>query len=286
MRLGHVLFILLLATGSARAQEHVTFASLDGNGTEQPTQIDGYLLRGKGAGPLPAVVFQHGCGGLLTGVGHQPESRQMDWAGRLNARGIHVLMVDSFTARRSGEMCSQSGFKLWLYHKRPADAYGGMAWLRTQPYVASDRIGLMGWSNGGGSALMALGRGRANGRPAASTGPDFRAAIAFYPGSCDPARLGTDWTTNVPLLILQGEKDVWTPYLPCKALADLGKALGGPVELHAYPNAYHDFDWPNLKRKELHAYTTSKGVVPITGEDPESHADAIVRVQDFLARHL
>jgi dienelactone hydrolase len=62
--------------------------------------------------------------------------------------------------------------------------------------------------------------------------------------------------------------------------------LGGPVEFHAYPGAYHDFDWPNLKRKELTSYTTGKGVVPITAEDPAAHADAIKRVQAFLASRL
>jgi len=286
MRLLQAFLVLLLSAGSALGQEHVTFASLDGTASEKPTQIDGYLLRPSGQGPFPAVVFLHGCGGLISSLSHQIVSREMDWAGRLNAKGIAVLMVDSFTMRGSGEMCSTSGFKNWLYRKRPADAYGAMAWLRTQPYIAADRIGLMGWSNGGGAVLFGLARGAASGRPAASTGPDFRAAIAFYPGSCDSARLGTDWTTNVPLLILQGEKDVWTPYAPCKALVDSAVARGAPVELHAYPKAYHDFDWPNLKRRELTAYTTSKGVVPITGEEPESHADAIVRVQAFLASHL
>jgi dienelactone hydrolase len=286
MRLLHAFLALFLSAGSALAQEHFAFASLDGTGSEKPTQIDGYLLRPSGKGPFPAVVFLHGCGGLISGLSHQIVSREMDWAGKLNAKGIAVLMVDSFTTRGSGEMCSTSGFKNWLYRKRPADAYGAMAWLRTQPYIAADRIGLMGWSNGGGAVLFALARGRVSGRPAASTGPDFRAAIAFYPASCDPARLGSDWTTTVPLLILQGEKDVWTPYAPCKALVDSAVARGAPVELHAYPNAYHDFDWPGLKRRELTAYTTSKGVVPITGEEPEAHADAIARVQAFLASHL
>ena len=62
--------------------------------------------------------------------------------------------------------------------------------------------------------------------------------------------------------------------------------VGAPVEFHAYAEAYHDFDWPNLKRKELTSYTTAKGVVPITGEDPEAHADAIRRVEAFFARHF
>jgi len=280
-RLLAVLLSLWGLATSAAAQEAVHFASLDG---APSTTLDGYLFRPtKGPGPAPAVVFLHGCGGLISGISHQIMSRETDWAKRLNELGYVVLMVDSFTPRGSGEMCSQSGFKAWLYMKRPADAYGALAFLQTQPYVARDKIGMIGWSNGGGAVLFALGK---HGKPAGFTGPDFRAAVAFYPGSCDAQRVGTDWTSAVPLLILQGEKDVWTPMAPCKAVAEHAVALGGPVEFHAYPGAYHDFDWPNLKRKELTSYTTSKGVVPITGEDPAAHADAIQRVQAFLGRHL
>ncbi len=279
-------FLLSLGlTTSAAAQEAVHFSSLDGANGAPPTRLDGYMFRPTraGPGPAPAVVFLHGCGGLISAISHNIMSREVDWAKHLNAQGITVLMVDSFTPRGSGEMCSTSGFKMWLYMKRPADAYGALAFLQTQPYVARDKVGVIGWSNGGGAVLFTVAK-RPN-KPAI-TGPDFRAAIAFYPGSCDSQRVGTDWTTAVPLLILQGEKDVWTPAKPCEALAQQAVALGGPVEFHAYPGAYHDFDWPNLKRKELTSYTTSKGVVPITGEDPAAHADAIRRVQAFLARHL
>jgi dienelactone hydrolase len=285
-------FVLLFGVAtSAAAQEAVHFPSLDGpslgsRDDAPPTQLDGYLFRPTKtlAGPAPAVVFLHGCGGLISGLSHQIMSREMDWARHLNGQGFVVLMVDSFTSRGSGEMCSQSGFKLWLYMKRPADAYGALAFLQTQPDVARDKVAVIGWSNGGGAVLFAL--GKRPGKPAAFGGPDFRAAVVFYPGSCDPQRVGTDWTVSVPLLILQGEKDVWTPAGPCKALADQAVARGGPVELHIYPGAYHDFDWPNLKRRELTSYTTSKGVVPITGEDPVAHADAIKRVQAFLASRL
>ncbi len=279
-------FLLSLGlTTSAAAQEAVHFPSLDGTNGAAPTRLDGYLFRPTraGPGPAPAVVFLHGCGGLISSISHNIMSREVDWAKHLNAQGITVLMVDSFTPRGSGEMCSTSGFKMWLYMKRPADAYGALAFLQTQPHVARDKVGVIGWSNGGGAVLFTVAK-RPN-KPAI-TGPDFRAAIAFYPGSCDSQRVGTDWTSAVPLLILQGEKDVWTPAKPCEALAQQAVALGGPVEFHVYPGAYHDFDWPNLKRKELTAYTTSKGVVPVTGEDRAAHADAIQRVQAFLARHL
>jgi dienelactone hydrolase len=275
-----------IVPGGAAAQDKVSFASLDGKGGAQPTQLDGYLFRAGRPGPRPAIVFMHGCGGLISSISHKIMSREMDWADRMTAEGYSVLMVDSFATRGAGEMCSRSGFKEWLYMRRPADAYGALAFLQAQPDIARDRIGLMGWSNGGGATLFALGKRKSERPSGAAAGADFRAAVAFYPGSCSEDRQGSDWTTTVPLLILIGGKDVWTPADPCRELADLASKRGAPVEFHAYADAYHDFDWPNLKRKELTSYTTAKGVVPITGEDPEAHADAIQRVQAFLARHL
>jgi dienelactone hydrolase len=277
------LLALLAATSAATAQDKVSFASFDGKDGAAPTQLDGYLFRPPKPGPSPAVVFLHGCGGLISNLSHKIQSREMEWAGTLNKAGYAVLMVDSLKPRGSGEICSRTGFKESLYLRRPADAYGALAWLQQQPFIAKDRIAMIGWSNGGGAVLFALGR-KVAGKPAGFAGPDFRAAIAFYPGSCSEQRMGSDWTPTIPLMILIGENDVWTPAPPCRELVDGAIKRGARIDYHAYPSAYHDFDWPNLKRKELTAYTTRAGVVPITGEEPAAHADAITRVQAFLAR--
>ncbi len=284
MRWFLALLAFLVATANAMAQDKVTFPSFDGKDGAAPTQIDGYLFRPNQPGPFPAVVFLHGCGGLVSGLSHKIVSREMEWAGTLNRAGYAVLMVDSFAPRGQGEMCSRSGFKEWLYLRRPADAYGALAWLQQQPFIARDHVAVMGWSNGGGAVLMAL--GKRFGRPANFAGPDFRSAVAFYPGSCSEERMGADWAPSIPLMILIGAKDVWTPAVPCQALVDRATARGARIDYHAYPDAYHDFDWPNLKRRELTAYTTRAGVVPITGEDPAAHADAVTRVQAFLARTI
>ena len=276
--------ILQFASFAAVAQDTVHFPSFDGGDGGPATNLTGYLLKANRPGPMPAVVFLHGCGGLISGISHQIMSREMDWAGKLNAQGYAVLMIDSFTPRGSGEECSRTGFKEWVYARRPGDAYAGLAWLQQQPYIIKDRIAEIGWSNGGGAVLFSL--GASHGRQAGFAGPDFRAAIAFYPGSCSEQRMGSNWTPKVPLMVLIGGKDVWTPAKPCKELVDGAIARGSSITWQVYPEAWHDFDWPNLKRKELTAYTTRAGVVPITGEDPAAHADAIQRVQGFLAQHI
>ncbi|WP_216076044.1 hypothetical protein, partial [Acinetobacter baumannii] len=66
---------------------------------------------------------------------------------------------------------------------------------------------------------------RSSGRPTPAPDHDFAGAIAFYPGACSD-RLQSQpfvdsppqsWTSTIPLLVLQGEADNWTPARPCQA---------------------------------------------------------------------
>ncbi len=271
---------LIVPCARAAAPEQIHFPSLD----DRPPLLDGYLVRPEGEGGHPALVFLHGCGGLLTRKGAL-EARQADWAARLAARGYVVLMVDSFGARGQGEMCSQGGYRSSVYLERPKDAYAALRYLQGQAFVRPDRIGLIGWSQGGGTVLLAI-RTASLGRPAELPNGDFRAAVAFYPASCRDASHKTAWTSTIPLLVLVGEEDNWTPAGPCKTFVDGAVARGAAIEMQIYPGAYHDFDWPNLPRHEIAAYRTHSGVVPITGMDPAARADALERVPEFLGRHL
>lgn len=45
-----------------------------------------------------------------------------------------------------------------------------------------------------------------------------------------------------PLLILIGEKDDWTPALPCQKLAESSRTTVYPVAITVYPGAHHSFD--------------------------------------------
>ena len=86
----------------------VRFPSLDAAAERVATGLDGYLLRPEGTGRHPALVFLHGCLGLMH-LG-KISSRESDWAVRLTRLGYVVLMLDSLSPRGSGEMWSQRGF--------------------------------------------------------------------------------------------------------------------------------------------------------------------------------
>ena len=203
-----------------------------------------------------------------------------------------ALVVDSATPRGFGQTCSAGPARGTMVRDRPSDAYAALQYLQAQPFVQKDRVGLMGWSQGGGVVLLSI-NDKSIGRPA-GLAQDFKAAVSFYPGSCserlqskpftevEPA----SWTTQVPLLTLMGEADTWTLFPPCESFLVAAKARGNPVELKSYPMAVHAFDAPNLPRRELPQYRTGDGPIPVIATDREARFDAFVRVLEFLKSHL
>jgi dienelactone hydrolase len=265
----------------SHAQTLVHFPSLDG---PPATQLDAYFFDVADSRPHAAVVFMHGCGGMFNRRTGKIVARDIDWAQRINALGIAVLMVDGFGSRQHGQMCAPSTFDGAIYRARSQDAYAALAYLQSLPQIKADRIGMIGWSQGGGALLNAI-RSTSSARPAPMQHADFRAAIAFYPASCRRAMQGASWSSPVPLLLLIGEKDVWTPLQPCIELMST-PVQGTQVTVHTYPDAYHDFDWPDMRVHEVPAFTTKKGVVPIEGTNPQAREDALQRVPDFLMHWL
>jgi dienelactone hydrolase len=267
-------------------QERVTFPARDGK-----TMLQAFLLRPRDDSVHAALVLLHGCSGLQNDGRMFPVYRV--WARMFAVRGYVALVVDSAGSRGFGETCTERPERRTAFLERPKDAYAALAYLQALPFVRADRVGVIGWSQGGATILLAIGA-QSRGRPEGLEAPDFRAAVALYPGACSE-RLQSrpfveaepnSWTTTIPLLVLQGEADNWTPAAPCEAFIAGAKQRGAPVEFKLYPNAHHVFDAPNVPVRELPAYRRPSGVVPLAGTEPMARADAIPRVIAFFERHL
>lgn len=277
---------LSTAATAAAAQQEVHFASLDGT-----TNLTAHLGRPMGDAPRPAVVLMHGCSGLLDSRG-RILGLYRAWARAPVVQGYVTLTVDSTTSRRFGQTCSWGPNAITMWRDRPKDAYAALQYLQGQPFVQGERIALMGWSQGGGVALLTI-NDKSIGRPA-GLAHDFKAAVSFYPGACNDRYQSKPytqvepqgWTTQVPLLVLIGEADVWTPFKPCDAFMAEAKARGNPVALKSYPQAVHAFDAPSLPRTELPAYRMADGTIPVIGTDERARADAFSQVLEFLKLRL
>jgi dienelactone hydrolase len=223
------------------------------------------VVQPDGAGPFPAVILLHGCGG--------PTGREKLWAERLREWGYLSLRVNSFAARGLKRVCSGG---ILEREERVPDVMGALAYLKMRPDVDPRRIAAMGWSHGGGTTLMTLG--------AAPEDPveGFRAAIAFYPG----CRGVPPWRTKTPTLILIGEADDWSGAAPCQALADRQRRAGLDVTQATYPGAHHGFDNPQLGPEKRRVPDALGGRGATMQYNPTAAEDSLVRVREFLARHL
>jgi dienelactone hydrolase len=275
---------------SAAAQATLTYPSLDADlAGGKATPVSAWLYRPAGAGPFPAVVAPHGCGGLVERTGKSRgalTARHADWAKRLSTAGYVVLLPDSFGSRGIAEICTVKERDA-IQRARPRDAYGALVWLQAQPFIQPDRIAVLGWSNGGGTVIRSV-EAKSEARPESLPHGDFRAAVAFYPGCPDPKRskTGREWRPSAPLLILVGEADDWTPATPCRNLAEAAGKRGDDVTLQLYPGAYHGFDTPNPGVRVRTGLATARDGTAHVGNDPAARADSLVRVPEFLRRHL
>jgi dienelactone hydrolase len=285
-----VLSALLLAACAkppvAPAPGEVRFASL-----EPGVELRALLSPPAGPPPYPAVVMLHGCSGLWRKG--KVSGLYREWAAHLNAVGYAVLMVDSAGARGFGQTCGPGEARRAMHRGRPKDAYAALLYLQARDYVRPDRVALAGWSQGGATVLLSIGE-RSLGRPEPKPRHDFRAAVAFYPGACSDrqqSRPFTDvapgtWTTEIPLLVLQGEADNWTRAGPCVAFVEAARKRGAPVSIETYPGAVHAFDAPDLPLRARHDVRTASGHRPLVGTDPAARRDAFERVPAFLAQAM
>jgi dienelactone hydrolase len=274
----------LIAAPAYAAQEGVavSFPSLDGLAGKPPTQLTAQLMLPDGDGPFPAVVMMHGCAGML--AGEHLRARDGFWAEHWQSQGYAALLVDSYTPRGVGSLCRTPAKDrpLSATRERTRDAYAALRFLVARPEIDAGKIALIGWSTGA-SALLSVAE-PATRTAFAPSGTAFRAAVAFYPGNCRHfERLGT-WRPYLPMLILMGGADDWTPPEDCEALADQARAEHAPVEWKLYPGAYHDFDAPAAPLRERSVATPSGSAH--TGTDPEARDDAVLAATAFIAREF
>jgi len=161
-RLRSLLCALALVASEAFAEAVTLGIGLD--------SIPATLLKPEGAGPFPAVVMLHDCSGL----GPRSSGAPGRWARQLVAQGYVVILPDSFGTRGyPNGICTDASKGRFDVRpiRRARDARAARAFLQTLPYVAKDRIGLMGGSHGGASTLATLLHQESG----------FVAAVALYP---------------------------------------------------------------------------------------------------------
>src|SRR5580704_811335 len=270
--LGAALAGAAMVAGTAMAAEQVDIPQPD-------TPLHGILFRPEGAGPFPGVVALHGCESLVNRSG-KLAPRFADWGERLAAAGLAAIFPDSFGSRGLRAQCRVSERKVRTEHERVADANAARRWLQNQSWIAKNRVSLLGWANGAVASLWAV-----QPRLVPHDGvPDFRSAVAFYPGCRRLSDLA--WSARIPTLILIGKADDWTAPAPCEQMVAGARGRSALASLVVYPGAYHEFDRPDYPVRELTglAYTADGSGRAHIGTNAAARMDALMRVPEWLAR--
>jgi dienelactone hydrolase len=237
------------------------------------------LYRPEGAGPFPAVVALHDCGGLDQRPNTQAQLYS-EWAKTLVGDGFVVLFPDSFGSRGLGSQCRERHRTVHAWRERVSDANAAKHWLQEQSYVRGDHISLLGWANGATAALSTVRLTTGVHRE----GADFRSAAAFYP-SCRRL-LQTAWSARVPTLVLIGGADDWTPAAACQQMVAGAHGRSARVQIVVYPGAHHEFDRANspVRLRTGLVNTVDPSGRAHGGTNPAARSDAFRRVPQWLAR--
>jgi dienelactone hydrolase len=206
------------------------------------------IYKPDGAGPFPALILHHQCGGLRS------NPSMLDWTTEALRRGYVVLMLDSFAQRGVDSVCMSP--KNGVYYARGMrDAIQAARHLRKFDFVDKRRIAHAGFSWGAMAGLLAGSRSSAS----TAGGSGIAAFVSIYP-ACWTANQAPSLSApheivnadiNRPTLVLLGGKDTETPPSDCLPRLKAAKAAGAPIAWHLYPNAGHCWDcwqWDGTSR--------------------------------------
>jgi dienelactone hydrolase len=260
------LTLIALARGAAASEQIMVPVDYDGRRIE----LMGWFDKPAGPGPFPVVIALHSCSGYYANMygGSLPL-----WVSFLQQQGYATFTFDSFTARGLSEVC---GGGLLSGRQRAPDVLAAAIVLAQRPDVAIDRIAVIGFSHGGGTAIAAA-RDFPEMRPLrqslAARGGKLAASVALYGGCGNRPEIAP---VVMPLLALNGGLDDWSRPGPCVALAS--QPANRLMTLHIYPDAYHHFDAP------IDSYSYGHRLLYNAADTADARQRALAFLDQFLRR--
>jgi dienelactone hydrolase len=200
----------------------VSFPALDG------VELHGFLYLPSGAGPFPAVLWNHGSERF---PGWQPGLAEYYTAngfafflphrrgqGRSSAAGAYILDRQPSKLRVVTSPTASGREVIALHEEASHDVEAALAWLKARPEVDAQRIVMSGVSFGGIQTLLA-----------AEKGQGVRAFVAFAPGA-----MSWRWVQGLKGRLEQAVREAKAPVLIVQAENDYdlspSRALGPALE--------------------------------------------------------
>ena len=186
--------------------------------------FDGFLARPKADGTFPAV--------LVIAGNRISEEYIPNTCAALALAGFVGLAPNIFHPLPDNAKTAEDYEKALKEHTKYdvlQDIQVGADYLKTQPFVKADRMGIIGFCFGGQMAMLFAARSR-----------EIDAVVAFHPGLTMADR-EIIAHLQVPVQLHQGTADQSMDATTAKKLAEILKAQKTPVELFLYEGADHGF---------------------------------------------
>lgn len=256
IRASAVLLSLVSLVGCATPNNYYSWPTKDTNFYFEGVPIEGkYLYQNVSSSPRPTVIVAHGC----DGAGNRS---YREWVDILSSWGYNGIMIDSFSPRgySNMEVCSRG--TLVTPEMRSTDINKLISYIKSQPWHKG-KIGLIGFSHGGSTAINFANSDRVSG---------ISAAVAYYPSCYNTSFnfVGTDWKNpKIPFQVHFGEKDKWTPPEWCDNFEK--------YEKYYYKNATHAFDM-NMPSRTIQGH--------FLAYDSNADRTSRMRTREFFNKHL
>ncbi len=202
--------------------------------------LRGVLYRPKGAGPFPAVVYNHGAAAESSTASDAlgPVFASHGWVlfmpsrrgqGLSKPAGPYILDEIAAAEKKGGIRAGAATMIRLLETDHLSDQLAALAWLRKNEFVKPNRVAVAGTSFGGIETVLGAERG------------SYCAAVDFSGGAqswADAPELQAVMTravrnSRVPILFLQPANDY--DLAPSKTLSSAMKEAGRPFDMKIYP---------------------------------------------------
>ena len=260
---------LEMSVGASSAGTTINFSSLDKN---QHYQVSGTLYSPENSSsPCPAIVLVHGTAGI--------DSRGAFYREAILNAGIAILEVDFKTGVFTSALDRPHNEEFLPL------AFAALKELRKMPAIDPNRIGIMGFSMGGGITVRTA--IEANRAQWMGEEKGFAAHAAFYP-VCKPILERVEHSsgmTGAPIIIFYGTEDA---YGEGKAVPELKSLLRKKFNFDLatveYPGATHGF---NRNAPALsYADPAAKDGRGYMEWNPAAANDSLTKVVEFLRQNL
>jgi len=236
-----VALVCLLSGGVARAAEGLSEPEIV-HFQNQNISLAGELFKPKGAGPFPAILYNHGSApGMLNSQASKvigPLFAEQGWVffmpyrrgqGLSAKAGPYIGDEIADARRRGGTKEAAAAMVRLLSTDHLQDQLAGLQWLKSQKFVQGSRVAVAGNSFGGIETVLGAAQApycaavdASGGAESWSVAPDLQALMRAAVRK-----------SNAPIFFFQAENDF--DLSPSKALFNERKQAGKETELKIYP---------------------------------------------------